>query len=276
MEHRPQPRPPQRLSEPLPPSPGDEAADPNFMTSLARGLVVIRAFTEQQPRLSIAEVARLSGLPRAAARRCLLTLEKLGYAGSDGRSFFLRPKILALGYAFLSSTSLPKAIQPFLERVSEQLHESCSAGVLDDDEVVYIARAATKRIMSVGLSVGSRLPAFWTSMGRVLLAQLPPAELQRRLATLEPHGFTDKTVTDKAQLLRLLEQVRQRGYCIVDQELEVGLRSVSVPVVNTGGQVVAAMNCGLQAQRVSRRELESRVLPVLQSTAQELRVLLGH
>jgi IclR family pca regulon transcriptional regulator len=271
---QPQPRPPQRLVEP--PPAGGEAADPNFMTSLARGLVVIRAFTEQQPRLSIAEVARLSGLPRAAARRCLLTLEKLGYAGSDGRSFFLRPKILALGYAFLSSTSLPKAIQPFLERVSEQLHESCSAGVLDEDEVVYIARAATKRIMSVGLSVGSRLPAFWTSMGRVLLAQLPPAELQRRLAALEPRAFTDKTVTDKDQLLRLLEQVRQRGYCIVDQELEVGLRSVSVPVVNTSGLVVAAMNCGLQAQRVSRRELETRVLPVLQATQQELRVLLGH
>ncbi len=259
-----------------PAAPAAEAADPNFMTSLARGLLVIRAFTEQQPRLSIAEVARLSGLPRAAARRCLLTLEKLGYAGSDGRSFFLRPKILALGYAFLSSTSLPGAIQPFLERVSEQLHESCSAGVLDEDEVVYIARAATKRIMSVGLSVGSRLPAFWTSMGRVLLAHLPPAELQRRLGALQPRVFTDKTVTDKAQLARVLEQVRQRGYCIVDQELEIGLRSVSVPVVNTSGQVVAAMNCGLQAQRVSRRELESRVLPVLQATAQELRVLLGH
>jgi len=255
---------------------GEAPADPNFMTSLARGLQVIRAFTEQQPRLTIAEVARLSGLSRAAARRCLLTLEKLGYAGSDGRSFHLTPKILALGYAFLSSTSLPGALQPFLERVSEQLRESCSAGVLDDGEVVYIARAATRRIMSVGLSVGSRLPAFWTSMGRVLLAHLPPAEQRRRLEALRPHAFTERTVTDKAQLARLLEQVRQRGYCIVEQELEIGLRSVAVPVTNAAGQVVAAMNCGLQAQRVSRRELESRILPVLQATAQDLRVLLGH
>lgn len=267
---------PQSQSASPPATPAAEAADPNFMTSLARGLLVIRAFTEQQPRLTIAEVARLSGLPRAAARRCLLTLEKLGYAGSDGRNFYLSPKILALGYAFLSSTSLPKAIQPFLERVSESLQESCSAGVLDEGEVVYVARAATRRIMSVGLAVGSRLPAFWTSMGRVLLAHLPPAELRRRLEALQPRAFTERTITDKAQLARLLEQVRQRGYCIVEQELEVGLRSVAVPVVNASGQVVAAMNCGLQAQRVSRKELETRILPVLQATAQDLRVLLGH
>lgn len=265
-----------RQSTPAAGEPAEPASDPNFMASLARGLQVIRAFTEQQPRLTIAEVGRLSGLPRAAARRCLLTLERLGYAGSDGRAFYLTPKILALGYAFLSSTSLPKAVQPFLEQVSETLQESCSAGVLDDDEVVYIARAATRRIMSVGLAVGSRLPAFWTSMGRVLLAHLPPAELRRRLEALQPRAFTERTITDRAQLARLLEQVRQRGYCIVEQELEIGLRSVAVPVVNASGQVVAAMNCGLQAQRVGRRELEGRILPVLQRTAQDLRVLLDH
>ncbi len=248
--------------------------DPNFMTSLARGLVVIRAFTERQPRLSIAEVARIAGLPRAAARRCLHTLQRLGYAGSDGRNFFLKPKILSLGYAFLSSTPLSASLQPFLERVSETLHESSSAGVLDETDIVYIARAQTRRIMSVGLSVGSRLPAHCTSMGRVLLANLPPDELEGLLSRAPLRAMTERTVTDPAALLQVLAQVRQRGFALVDQELEIGLRSLSVPVVSAGGQVVAAMNVSAQAQRVQRREMESRFLPVLQAAAEELRHLL--
>lgn len=248
--------------------------DPNFMTSLARGLVVIRAFTDRTPRLSIAEVARAAGLPRAAARRCLHTLQRLGYAGSDGRSFFLKPKILSLGYAFLSSTPLSATLQPFLERVSERLHESSSAGVLDEGDVVYIARAQTKRIMSVGLSVGSRLPAHCTSMGRVLLAHLPPEELDRQLAQAPLRALTDRTVTDAAELRRILVQTRARGFALVDQELEIGLRSLSVPVLSAAGQVVAAMNVSAQAQRVARREMEARFLPELQAAAAELRHLL--
>lgn len=248
--------------------------DPNFMTSLARGLVVIRAFTERNPKLSIAEVARIAGLPRAAARRCLHTLQRLGYAGSDGRSFFLKPKILSLGYAFLSSTPLSATLQPFLERVSETLHESSSAGVLDETDVVYIARAQTRRIMSVGLSVGSRLPAHCTSMGRVLLANLRPAALDRFLADAPLKAMTERTVTDPAELRRILAQARQRGYALVDQELEIGLRSLSVPVLAAGGQVVAAMNVSAQAQRIQRREMESRFLPVLRDAAEELRHLL--
>jgi len=254
--------------------PGPDDRDPNFMTSLARGLVVIRAFTERNSRLTIAEVARLAGLPRAAARRCLHTLSRLGYAGSDGRSYYLKPKILSLGYAFLSSTPLAATVQPFLERVSEGLHESSSAGVLDEGDVVYIARAATKRIMSVGLSVGSRLPASTTSMGRALLAHLPPAEQAAHLARFPPRRLTERTVVEPGALLRILEQTRLRGYALVDQELEVGLRSIAVPVVNAQGQVVAAMNVSAQAQRIGRREMEGRFLPALLTAAAELRGLL--
>jgi len=253
----------------------EQPGDPNFMTSLARGLSVIRAFSDREPKLSIAEVARLTGLSRAAARRCLHTLESLGYAGSDGRSFFLRPKVLTLGHAYLSGRSLAATIQPFLERVSEAVHESSSAAVLDEGEIVYIARAATKRIMSVGLSIGSRLPAYCTSLGRVLLAQLPPAELDRYFAGLRAEALTERTVTEPAALRRIVEQTRQRDFALVDQELEIGLRSVSIPLRNVAGQVVAAMNVSTQAQRVTRREIEGRVLPAMRAAAEDLRLALA-
>ena len=245
-------------------------ADPDFMTSLARGLTVIRAFTGASPQLTIAEVAKISGLPRAAARRCLHTLERLGYVGSDGRRFSLRPRILSLGYAFLSSTPLSDTLQPVLERVSEKVHESCSAAVLDDDEIVYIARAATRRIMSVTLNVGSRLPAYCTSMGRALLSQLPRAELDAFLARVRLKPFTERTLTSREGLRRVLGQVRDKGYALVDQELEIGLRSIAVPVRGANGAVMAAMNVSTQAARVSRREMESRFLPVLQQGASEV------
>jgi IclR family pca regulon transcriptional regulator len=244
------------------------------MTSLARGLTVIRAFSDREPHLSIAEVARHTGLSRAAARRCLYTLEQLGYAGSDGRIYFLKPKVLALGHALLSGRSLAATIQPFLERVSDALHESCSAAVLDEDEIVYIARAATKRIMSVSLSIGSRLPAYCTSLGRVLLAALTPAEVDSYFTTLKTEALTERTITERPALRRIVEQTRQRGYALVDQELEIGLRSVSIPLVNPAGQVVAAMNVSTQAQRVGRREIERRFLPVMRAAAEDLRLAL--
>ena len=252
-------------SEPVP-----GANDPNFMTSLARGLSVIRAFDGRHPNLTIAEVAKMAGLSRAAARRCLYTLARLDYAGSDGRTFFLRPKILALGYAFLSSAPFAQTIEPVLERLSETVHESASAGVLDEDEVVYIARVATKRIMSVALNVGSRLPAYCTSMGRVLLAHLPRAELDAYLERAELKPLTARTVTSRDELRRIIDQVRHKGYAIVDQELEIGLRSIAVPIRNAAGAVVAAMNIGTQAGRISRREMEGRFLPILQAAADEV------
>lgn len=247
--------------------------DPNFMTSLARGLSVIRAFDGRHPNLTIAEVAKITGLSRAAARRCLYTLTRLDYAGSDGRTFFLRPKILALGYAFLSSAPFAATIEPVLERVSETLHESASAGVLDEDEVVYVARVATKRIMSEALNVGSRLPAHCTSMGRVLLAQLARDALDAYLERAELKPLTARTVTSRDELRRVIDQVRHRGYALVDQELEIGLRSIAVPIRNAAGVVVAAMNVGTHAARVTRRDMEGRILPILRAAADEVRVL---
>jgi IclR family pca regulon transcriptional regulator len=249
------------------------ADDPNFMTSLARGLAVIRAFTAREPNLTIAEVARISGLPRAAARRCLHTLLQLGYVGSDGRTFSLRPKILTLGYAFLSSAALPQAIQPFLERVRETLQESSSAAVLDDDEIVYLARAATRRIMSIGLTVGTRLPAYCSAMGRVLLASLPPAELESYLRRVELKPLTERTITRRDALRRVIEETRASGYAIIDQELEIGLVSIAVPIRNSSGAVIAAINVSMQAGRFVAGELESRYLPVLRAAAEDARAL---
>ncbi|MBP2296472.1 IclR family transcriptional regulator domain-containing protein [Azospirillum rugosum] len=250
------------------------AGDPNFMTSLARGLSVIRAFTERSPNLTIADIAKITGLPRAAARRCLLTLMQLGYVGTDGRTFFLKPKILALGYSFLSSAPLATILDPLIEQVSGTLQESSSAAVLDEDEVVYIARAATKRIMSVGLNVGSRLPAYCTSMGRVLLAHLPETELDAYFARVELKAFTERTITNPDVLRREFERVRERGFALVDQELELGLRSVAVPVRTASGSVVAAINASTQAARVTCPEMEARFLPPLHRAAEEARVLL--
>ena len=257
-----------------PPTTDNVPGDPNYMTSLARGLMVIRAFTHREPNLSIADVARITGLPRAVARRCLYTLMQLGYVSSDGRAYFLRPKILALGYAYLSSTSLGTALQPYLEKVSETTHESCSVGVLDEDEIVYVARAATKRIMSVALNVGSRLPAYCSAIGRVLLANLPEAELAVYLDRVELAPLTTHTITSAQALRDVLETTRAKGFAVVDQELEIGLRSIAVPIRNANGRVVASMNVSAQAGRVGRKDMEKNYLPVLQAAAQEVSVLI--
>jgi len=256
-------------------APPDEAGgDPNFMTSLARGLSVIRAFSGADPQLTIAEVARISGLPRAAARRCLHTLERLGYVGSDGRRFSLRPRILSLGYAFMSSTPLATTLQPVLERVSENVHESCSAAALDEDEIVYIARAATRRIMSVTLNVGSRLPAYCTSMGRTLLAELDEAEIDRLLREHPPLRRTERTITDVARLKIELAHARQQGWCLVNQELEEGLVSLSAPIRDRAGRAIAAMNISGQVNRTSPAYMLEHFLPKLRAAAAEISQML--
>ena len=200
------------------------------MESLARGLTVLRAFSDSQPALSIAEAARITGLSRAATRRCLYTLQKLGYASGTTGVYALTPQVLTLGYAYLGSAPLVRVAQPILERVSERLHESCSLAVLDRDDILYVARAAARRIMSVGLTVGSRLPAYCTSMGRVLLAWMDEAELSARLNRLTIVRHTPHTIASRAALVAELKRVRTRGYALVDQELELGLRSIAVPV----------------------------------------------
>jgi len=204
-------------------------------------------------------------------RRCLYTLAKLGFAGSaDNRHFHLRPRVLTLGHSYISSMPLAVAAQPVLEHVSHVLHESCSIATLDGPEIVYIARANVTRIMSIDLGVGSRLPAFCTSMGRILLADLPPEKLEELLAKMEFKRYTERTVANAEKLRQILRVVQRNGYSVIDQELEHGLRSMAVPIRNPTGKVVAALNVGAHAQRVSLQDLLTRFLPHLKTAALEL------
>jgi IclR family transcriptional regulator, pca regulon regulatory protein len=250
--------------------------DPDFMASLARGLAVIRAFAgPHQGGATIAELSLRTGIPRSAVRRCLHTLAQLGYVAAEGRRYSLRPKVLSLGAAYASSTTLTGSAQRFLDQVSGAVRESCSLAVLDEGEILYLIRSATAaRIMSVDLRPGSRLPAYCTSMGRVLLAHLPAAELRAYLQHTRLAAHTDRTLTSREKLAQALEAARRSGYAVVDQELELGLRSIAVPVRDAAGRVVAAMNVGTQAARVPLREMEKRFLAPLQSAAAELGLLL--
>src|SRR5215467_7796829 len=246
------------------------ARSSEFVQSLDRGLAVIRAFGPDRERLSLSEVARATGLTRAAARRFLLTLVKLGYVRSDGRAFSLRPKVLELGYSFLSGLALPDVAEPHLEEISAKLHESSSISVLDGHNIVYVARVATKRIMTVAISVGTRFPAFAASMGRVLLAGLTPDELDKYLAEATFEAFTERTVTDPDRLREIIGEVRRQGYAIVDQELEEGLRAIAAPIHGAGGAVTAAINVSAHASRVSMAAMRSELLPHLLETARRI------
>src|SRR5215470_4748738 len=248
-------------------SAGTHARDSDFVQSLDRGLAVIRAFGPDRERLSLSEVARETGLTRAAARRFLLTLVKLGYVRSEGREFSLRPRVLELGYAYLSGLALPEVAQPHLEELSTKLHESSSISVLDGHYIVYVARVATKRIMTVAISVGTRFPAYAASMGRVLLAGLSEEELDKYLAEATFEAFTPRTVTDPARLREIVREVGRDGYSIVDQELEDGLRAIAVPIHDSSGAVTAAINVSAHANRHSPQTMRAELLPALLETA---------
>jgi IclR family pca regulon transcriptional regulator len=249
----------------------------DFVRSLARGLAVIRAFDAEHPALTLSDAARRAGVSRAAARRLLLTLVELGYAEADARLFRLRPKVLELGFSYLHGTGLWGAAQPVMVELVERLHESCSAAVLDGADIVYVARVPTRtRIMSITLGLGSRLPAHLTSMGRVLLAALPGAELDVRLTALGAvEARTERTLTDVAALRRAIAKVRTQGFALLDQELEPGVRSVAVPVHGPGGAVIAALNVGTHASRVTMDDLKGRVLPALKETAEAVSRAMG-
>jgi IclR family pca regulon transcriptional regulator len=255
--------------------PGQGAqGDPDFMTSLARGLSVLQTFSELKRPATMSQLSGRTGLSRAVVRRCLHTLTQLGYAGCDeSRRFFLLPKVMELGYGYLASMPFAQAVQPILERLGETLRESCSVTVLEGDEVVYIARALVTRIMSIDLRIGSRLPAFCTSTGRVLLAHLPPPQLEAYLRRIRPIRHTSRTLTSIEKLTQALRAVRRNGYAIVDQELEAGLRSIAVPIRNHNGEVVASLNAGTHAQRVSTVELHDKFLPPLLDAANQLGML---
>ncbi|HEX9528893.1 MAG TPA: IclR family transcriptional regulator, partial [Streptosporangiaceae bacterium] len=248
-------------------SAGTQARDSDFVQSLDRGLAVIRAFGPDRERLSLSEVARATGLTRAAARRFLLTLVKLGYVRSDGREFSLRPRVLELGYAYLSGLALPEVAEPHLDELSAKLHESSSISVLDGHHIVYVARVATKRIMTVAISVGTRFPAFAASMGRVLLAALSPEELDKYLAEATFEAFTERTVTDPDQLREIVSEVGRQGYSIVDQELEDGLRAIAAPIRDSSGAVTAAINVSAHASRHTPEAMLTQLLPEMLNTA---------
>jgi len=249
---------------------GSHAGDPDFMSSLARGLSILQALDVRGHALTVSQASLATGMPRAAARRCLYTLSVLGFVNNNRGSYSPRPKVLTLGFSHLSSLPLPLAAQPLLDRCRDRLHESCSVGVLDEDEVFYQARAETMRIMSISLHVGTRLPAYCTSMGRVLLAYLEKAHLEEYLSKVHLVPRTSRTITSVSALRAILLGVRRMRYAIVDQELELGLRSIAVPVCDQQGTVVASLNAGTQAARVNLRELTQRLLPELRRAAADL------
>ena len=249
------------------PSDGEEGRAPHFVQSLERGLAVIRAFDEHHPELTLSDVARSTGLTRAAARRFLLTLADLGYVRTDGRWFTLSPRILELGYAYLSSASLPEVAEPHLERLVADVHESSSVSVLDGEDIVYVARVPTSRIMTVSINVGTRFPAYATSMGRVLLAALDDAALDAYLAGVELRPLSPRTTTSPEALRAELAKVRRQGWALVDQELEEGLRSVAAPIRDRAGTAVGAVNLSAHASRMTIDAVRRTLVPPLLATA---------
>ncbi len=245
-------------------------ASGDFVQSLARGLAVIRAFDAEHPELTLSEVARRADITRAAAGRFLRTLERLGYVRADERRFALTPRVLELGFSYLSSLSLPEIVQPHLEKLSRDVDESVSAAVLDGSDIVYIARVPTRRIMSVRITIGTRFPAYATSMGRVLLAGMPDAALDALLPASGLPPLTERTMTDPDALRREIEHVREQGWALVDGELEPGLRSVAAPVRDRRGDIVAAVNVSTSSTRDTVDHVVSEYLPRLRETCRAI------
>ena len=241
--------------------------NPDYVQSLERGLAVIRTFGAESPELRLSDVARATGLTRAAARRFLLTLVRLGYVRQDGNIFSLRPRILELGYAYLSVLSLPEVAQPHMEALVGEVNESSSIAVLDDLDIVYVARVPTQRIMTITIAVGTRLPAYATSMGRVLFAGLDADDLDERLDRVEIETLTTTTVPDREARRKHIEQVGGAGWAAVDQELEEGVRSAAVPIRDAQGRASAAMNVSVHATRMTMPTLRREVVPKLLKTA---------
>lgn len=246
----------------------------DLMGGLAKGLAVIETFSPNHPRQSISEVAAATGLDRATTRRCLLTLAHLGYADYDGKFFTLTPRVLRLGTACLATMPLPQLVQPLLDQLSDEIGESSSVSILDGAEIVYVARAAQRKVMSITLMPGSRLPAYCTSMGRVLLAALPEAEARERLGSVPLPRRTPHTLTEPEAVMAELARVRAEGYAVIDQEVEIGLRSIAVPLLTTRRIIVAAVNLGLPARSEPIEGLAARYLPALQTVSLRMQEIL--
>ncbi|HEY1611682.1 MAG TPA: IclR family transcriptional regulator C-terminal domain-containing protein, partial [Paraburkholderia sp.] len=256
----------QKLREPV--------QDKEFMATLAKGLAVLGSFDKQRPAMTLSQAAQAAGLSRATARRILRTLSALGYVVQNGRDFSLSSGILKLGFAYLATQNWIEQAVPQMRQLSEQFHESCSAAILEGAEIVYVARIPASRIMSVALAVGTRLPAFHTALGRVQLGFLDEAERWRRLRSQPIEAYTPSTITDMQALLDRVRQDWEQGFSIVDEELERGLRAIAVPIVDRGGQVVAALNLSTHSTRTTRNEMRDRFLPQLRRIAEQISVSL--
>lgn len=251
-------------------SAGAEPVDREFMTTLAKGLTVMRAFSADRPAMTLSETAALAELTRATARRILRTLSALGYVAQNGRQFSLTPRVLELGFGYLSSQSWIDQALPLLKELSATVQESCSAAILQGTDIVYVARIPTSRIMSAALTVGSRLPAFHTSLGRVQLGYVDDAELWQRVMSLRLQAFTTQTITEPQALFDRIKADRAQGFSIVDEELERGLRSIAVPIVDRRGNAVAGLNLSTNSTRITRNHMREDFLPRLKGVAGEI------
>ncbi len=240
-----------------------------YVQSLARGLSVIRSFDAEHPEMTLSDLSRRTGLTRATSRRFLLTLVELGYVKTDGRLFSLTARVLELGFSYLSALSLPEIAQPHLEQLAASIHESTSASVLDGPDIVYVARVPTRRIMSVRINIGTRFPAYATSMGRVLLASLEPDDLDRQLDGIDFEGLTSHTIRTREALVTELGRVRTQGWAMVDQELENGLRSIAAPIYH-GDEVIAAINVSTTANSHTVESIEENLLPPLRLASERI------
>lgn len=249
--------------------------DPDFVTALARGLAVMMALSEKRRRISIAQVSHITGIPRAAARRSLHTLVKLGFAAMDEANlFYLRPRILSLSHSYLSASPLAMLSQPILDKLGEEIGESCSLAVLDSDEIVYLARSSASRVISPSLNVGRRIPAYCTSIGRILLAHLPDPDLEHYLVTTRFQAYTEHTVTDRDELRRILLEARANGYAYSPEQMEPRLSSLAVPVRDTAGQYVAGINILMQGRPLSAHAAAQKYFHPMNEAANDLGHLL--
>jgi IclR family pca regulon transcriptional regulator len=247
-----------------------EASGPDFLEALARGLRVLEAFNQDRKQLTLSDIAKLVDLPRASVRRTLHTLVALGYAETENRLFRLTPRVLMLARAYLLSNAVSDILQPALERLSEEINESCSAAVLDGEEVMMITHASPKRIIPVSAQIGFRLPAFATSLGRVLLAALDDRQLDEFLSRIAPKRITTSTIIDKRELRRAILKAREDGYALADQEAEIGFRSIAVPLQRLDGRIIAALNVGIHSERMPLKAMHGHFFPRLRALADEL------
>lgn len=247
----------------------------DFIQSLERGLAVINSFARERRAQTLSEVAQYTGLTRATARRVLLTLAELGYVTQTNREFALTPKVLDLGYSFLSSFRVVELAQQSMEQLVDEVKESSSMSVLDGSEIVYVARVPTTRIMTIALALGSRLPVYPTSMGRVLLAHRPDEEIEEYVSSTTFEQLTSNTVTSPAEFRQILSDVGAQGYALVDQELEEGVRSIAAPIRNAEGEVIAAMNVSCHAARVTVSQMKKEFRPRLLAAADEISERVG-